>query len=49
MEMMILAERKGLKIEEVPIVFVDRFFGVSKLGSIEVIRYLRGLLRLYMN
>lgn len=45
--MMVIAEREGLKVEEVPIVFVDRFYGVSKLGSIEVVRYLRGLVRLY--
>ena len=36
----------GLVIAEVPIVFVDRLYGCSKLGSAEIWLFLRGLLRL---
>jgi dolichol-phosphate mannosyltransferase len=35
-----------LEIAEVPIVFVDRLYGQSKLGSAEVWLFLKGLLRL---
>jgi hypothetical protein len=31
---------------QVPIVFVDRLFGDSKLGKDEVVMYARGLIRL---
>ena len=37
----------GLNIEEVPIVFVDRLFGSSKLGPNEVIIYLKGVTKLF--
>ena len=33
---------------QVPIVFVDRVYGASKLGGAEVIMYLRGLLWLFL-
>ncbi len=33
----------GFSIQEVPIVFVDRLFGESKLGANEIVSYLRGL------
>lgn len=33
----------NLKMTEVPITFVDRFFGESKLGSSEIISYLEGM------
>ena len=32
---------------QVPIVFVDRMFGASKLGGAEIVMYLRGLLWLF--
>jgi hypothetical protein len=32
---------------QVPIVFVDRVFGASKLGGAEIVMYLRGLLWLF--
>lgn len=32
---------------QVPIVFVDRLYGVSKLGGAEITQYLKGLLRLF--
>ena len=45
---MVQAERKGYQVEEIEIVFVDRFFGRSKLGAIEVVRYLKTMVRLYL-
>lgn len=47
MEMMVEAERRQLRIEEEEIIFVDRFFGRSKLGAVEVLRYLKVLMKLY--
>ncbi|KAK6750214.1 hypothetical protein RB195_002295 [Necator americanus] len=47
MEMMFRASKGGYKIGEVPITFVDRFFGESKLGSQEIIGYVKGLLYLF--
>jgi dolichol-phosphate mannosyltransferase len=47
MEIIIRAEQKKLQIEEVPIVFVDRIFGESKLGANEVIIYLQGVWKLF--
>jgi dolichol-phosphate mannosyltransferase len=38
----------GVKVAEVPIVFVDRLYGCSKLGSAEIWLFLRGLLRLLL-
>ncbi|MCO5609438.1 hypothetical protein L7F22_063664 [Adiantum nelumboides] len=46
MELIVRASRKGCKIEEVPITFVDRVYGISKLGGSEIIQYLKGLLLL---
>ena len=34
-------------VTQVPIVFVDRLYGVSKLGGAEITQYLKGLLRLF--
>jgi dolichol-phosphate mannosyltransferase len=47
MEMMVRAKQHGLKVEEVPITFVDRFFGESKLGAGEIAGYLTGLWTLF--
>lgn len=33
----------GFSIAEVPITFVDRVYGESKLGNAEVVAYLKGL------
>ena len=44
MEMMVRARKAGCRIEEVPIVFVDRLFGDSKLGGAEIWAFLKGLL-----
>ena len=41
-------ERKGFSIEEVPIIFIDRIYGESKLGGNEIIQYLKGLLWLFL-
>jgi hypothetical protein len=35
------------KCTQVPITFVDRLYGESKLGAMEVVLYLRGLLGLW--
>ncbi|KAL6011825.1 Dolichol-phosphate mannosyltransferase subunit 1 [Asimina triloba] len=53
MEMIVRASRKGYCIEElrkvlVPITFVDRVFGSSKLGGSEIVGYLKGLLYLLL-
>ena len=46
MEIVIRAKHQKYKIEEVPIVFVDRLFGESKLGANEIFIYLKGLWKL---
>lgn len=43
MEIIVRARNLGMHIVEVPITFVDRLFGESKLGSVEVVRYLQGI------
>lgn len=48
MEIVVRAQYMGFKISEVPIVFVDRLFGDSKLGANEFITFLKGLLRLFL-
>lgn len=47
MEMMIRARKSGYTIAEVPITFVDRFYGESKLGGSEVVQYAKGVLSLF--
>jgi dolichol-phosphate mannosyltransferase len=49
MEILVLAKKHGYKIGEVPITFVDRIYGESKLGANEIIMYLRGLLQLFIH
>ncbi|PSC77006.1 dolichol-phosphate mannosyltransferase subunit 1 [Micractinium conductrix] len=48
MEIAVRARRMGYTIEEVPIVFVDRIFGASKLGGAEIVLYLKGLANLFL-
>lgn len=48
MEIIVLAKKAGYKIEEVPITFVDRLYGESKLGTKEIVLYLKGLLTLFL-
>lgn len=43
MEMIVRARQFNYTIAEVPITFVDRIFGDSKLGGREVLLYLQGL------
>uniref|UniRef100_A0A7S3L475 Dolichol-phosphate mannosyltransferase subunit 1 n=1 Tax=Amphora coffeiformis TaxID=265554 RepID=A0A7S3L475_9STRA len=47
MEIAVLAKKHGFKVAEVPITFVDRLYGESKLGTKEIIMYLKGLLYLF--
>eukprot|EP01016_Furgasonia_blochmanni_P016109 TRINITY_DN1914_c0_g1_i5.p1 TRINITY_DN1914_c0_g1~~TRINITY_DN1914_c0_g1_i5.p1 ORF type:complete len:267 (+),score=50.93 TRINITY_DN1914_c0_g1_i5:88-801(+) len=46
MEIIIRANNHGYQVQEVPIVFVDRIFGDSKMGAGEIVRYLSGLWKL---
>ena len=47
MEILILAKKEGFTLGEVPITFVDRIYGESKLGANEIILYLKGLIQLF--
>ncbi|KAG6874156.1 hypothetical protein C0995_005574 [Termitomyces sp. Mi166 len=47
MEMMVRARALGYSVGEVPITFVDRIFGESKLGADEVVSYARGVWALF--
>ena len=47
MEIVVLARQQGMTLAEVPIVFVDRIYGQSKLGTKEIVLYLKGLLTLF--
>lgn len=46
MEIIVLAEQMGYKIAEVPIGFVDRLYGQSKMGTEEIVRFVYGLIDL---
>ena len=41
------ARERGAVLAEVPVVFVDRLFGSSKLGGAEITLFVRGLLKLF--
>ncbi|EDO39238.1 predicted protein [Nematostella vectensis] len=47
MEMIVRARQLGFSIGEVPITFVDRVYGESKLGGSEIIHFVKGLLYLF--
>eukprot|EP01039_Chlorochromonas_danica_P002181 gene2181-2380_t len=49
MEVIVRAKAAGYSIGEVPIVFVDRMYGVSKLGGSEILAYARGLWDLFLD
>ena len=49
MEIITRAQYLGKTIEEVPITFVDRIFGESKLGDGEILSYLKGLLDIFVD
>lgn len=39
LKVIVRAKTKGYSIAEVPIIFVDRLFGESKLGASEIVSY----------
>lgn len=47
MEMIVRARQFNCKISEVPIAFVDRLYGESKLGASEIVQFVKGLLYLF--
>jgi dolichol-phosphate mannosyltransferase len=47
MEIIVRANQFNYTLGEVPISFVDRFYGVSKLGGNEVVQFVKGLLYLF--
>ncbi|XP_065202342.1 dolichol-phosphate mannosyltransferase subunit 1-like [Planococcus citri] len=47
MEMIVRARQNKYTISEVPIAFVDRLYGESKLGASEVVQFVKGLLYLF--
>eukprot|EP00736_Rhodelphis_marinus_P013910 Rmarinus@m.2797 len=49
MEIVVRAKELGYTVGEVPITFVDRVYGESKLGPTEVIGYLKGLFQLFFS
>jgi dolichol-phosphate mannosyltransferase len=48
MEMMVRAKAMGCSVAEVPITFVDRVYGESKLGGDEIVEYAKGVLSLWL-
>ena len=48
MEMMVRAKAMGCTVAEVPISFVDRVYGESKLGGDEIVEYAKGVLNLWL-
>ena len=49
MEVIVRAKQMGFTVGEVPIVFVDRLYGESKLGAGEIVSYLKGLWDLFLD
>lgn len=47
MELIVLAKAMGYTIAEVPITFVDRLYGDSKLSGDEITHYASGVLSLW--
>jgi dolichol-phosphate mannosyltransferase len=47
MELIVLAQAMGYTIAEVPITFVDRLYGDSKLSGDEITHYAKGVLSLW--
>jgi len=47
MEMVVRVAKEGYTIGEVPITFVDRIYGTSKMGGNEIVNYLQALGRLF--
>ena len=49
MELMVRAKAMGYKVGEVPITFVDRLYGESKLGGDEIVEYAKGVMSLWVS
>lgn len=47
MEIIFRAKKLGYNVGEIPITFVDRFYGESKLNNQEIINYIKGLFFLF--
>ncbi|KAK3943275.1 dolichol-phosphate mannosyltransferase subunit 1 [Diplogelasinospora grovesii] len=47
MALAVTAKTKGFSIAEVPISFVDRVYGDSKLGASEIVEYAKGIVELW--
>lgn len=47
MEVVVRAKEAGYTVAEVPIAFIDRLYGSSKLGTGEIVQYLGGLATLF--
>ena len=47
MEMMVRAKAMGFTVGEVPISYVDRLYGESKLGGDEIVQYAKGVWTLF--
>jgi len=47
MEIIVRSKKAGFQVGEIPISFVDRIYGESKLGTKEIVMYLQGLLQLF--
>lgn len=39
----------GFTIQEVPITFVDRIYGESKLGANEIVGFMKGMVDLFLD
>jgi dolichol-phosphate mannosyltransferase len=48
MELIVLAKSMGYTVAQIPITFVDRLFGSSKLGGDEISQFFFGVLSLWM-
>jgi len=48
MEIAVRLKSMGKTVGEVPITFVDRIYGSSKMGPMEIFRYLQGLFSLWL-
>ena len=49
MELIVRARSNGYTIGQIPITFVDRIYGQSKLGTNEIFQYLKGLVQLFVS
>ena len=47
MEIILRSKKAGFTVSEVPITFVDRIYGESKLGAKEIVMYAQGLVQLF--